>query len=334
MEVTNTKKGKKGGKFSYSKVNTYESCGWKYYLTYHEKHYIYNESINVDFGILIHHIEESIGKALKEGMKPDYGKLKDEFLDINVPKKDKFDTEGGIFGVNILKKKYPLEFFATNDRGQSYATKAQDYLEYGIYRLETYMKENPDLEVYDLEKYFSISFGDNVLSGFIDRIFHRKGTNEYIIEDIKTKDKPFKDEDLTTPLQFVIYAIGLQNVLGKDISISCAYDLPILDRKQEAGSGNFIKRGKERLEHIFAGIDANDFEPHPSPLCAWCPFSPTNENQPEEGKNLCPYYSLWTRGNRTFKVAHKWEGMDRHPTIMKEEKLKKLRETLGIDFDF
>ena len=119
-----------------------------------------------------------------------------------------------------------------------------------------------------------------------------------------------------------------------DISVSCAYDLPILDRKQEAGSGNFIKRGKERLEHIFAGIDANDFEPHPSPLCAWCPFSPTNENQPEEGKNLCPYYSLWTRGNHTFKVAHKWEGMDRHPTIMKEEKLRKLRETLGIDFDF
>lgn len=323
-------------KFSYSKVNTYDSCGWKYYLTYKEGHYVFTDNITTEFGVLVHFVEESIGKALKEGKEPDYEQLKNDFYNINIPKTSKFDTKGGIFGVNILKERYPEDFFKTNEAGQSYATKAKDYADFGIYRLENWLKAHPDYEVYDLEKFFSFTFEGEVLSGYIDRIFHNKKDNSYIIEDIKTKDKPFKDDDLVTPLQFVIYDLALHNILGDDnIKISCVYDLPFCNMKQDAGTKGFLTRGTDKLTKIFGGIHADDYHPGPSPLCAWCQFSPTNPNQPEEGKGLCPYHSLWTPGHKTFAVAHAWEGMDAHQKIMQRELNKTLlKDELGIDFDF
>lgn len=323
-------------KYSYSKINTYDSCGWKYYLTYQEGHYIFTDNIASAFGSLVHFIEQLIGEALKMGQPIDYPKLIDDFYNINIPKTSKFDTNGDIFGVNILKERYKEDFFKTNDTGQSYATKAKDYADFGIYRLENWLKEHPDYEVYDLEKFFSIEFEGEVLSGFIDRILYNKKENSYIIEDIKTKEKPFKDEDLVTPLQFVIYDLALRNIIqDNNAKISCVYDLPFCNLKQDAGTAGFTKRGYDKLQKLFWGIHQSEFAPAPSPLCAWCVFSPTNPAQPEEGKGLCPYHSLWTPGHKTFAVAHKWEGMSNHQKVMQQEINKALlNNELGIDFDF
>ena len=60
---------------------------------------------------------------------------------------------------------FPEDFFKTNELGQSYATKAQDFAEFGMYRLENWLKAHPDYEVYDLEKFFSFTFEGEVLSG-------------------------------------------------------------------------------------------------------------------------------------------------------------------------
>ena len=99
----------------------------------------------------------------------------------------------------------------------------------------------------------------------------------------------------------------------------CAYDLPFLDRKQQAGTAGFMQRGLKKLDSLFTGIEGRNYEAGPSPLCAWCSFSPTNPEQPEEGKLLCPYYSLWTRENKTHSVAHKWQGLEKHEAIMADE---------------
>ena len=323
-------------KYSYSKINTYDSCGWKYFLTYKEGHYLFTDSLAASFGSLVHWVEQNIGETIKAGEQVNYEKLKEDFLNINIPKTSKFDVNGGIFGVNILKQRYTEEYFKTNELGQSYATRAQDYLDRGIYRLENWLKANPDYEIFGLEQFFSITFNGEILSGFIDRIFHNKADDSYIIEDIKTKDKPFKDEELTTPLQFVIYNLALQNILdNENIVITCAYDLPFCNLKQDAGTKGFMKRGTEKLKKLFDGINHEEFIPAPSPLCAWCSFSPTNPNQPEGGKGLCPYYSLWTPSHKTFAVANAWEGMNKHKEILQRELNKEILNTeLGIDFDF
>lgn len=325
----------KKSKYSYSKINTYDSCGWRYYLTYKQGHYIFTKNINTEFGTLVHYIEQQIGEALKAHKPVDYDKLKKDFYELNIPKTSKYDTTGDIFGINVIKQHFPEDFFKTDELGHSYATKAEDYLNFGIYRLENWLKDNPDYEVYGLEKFFSITFEGEILSGFIDRILYNKKENTYIIEDIKTKDKPFKDDDLVTPLQFVIYDLALRSIIDDDkAEIKCAYDLPICNMKQDAGTKGFLRRGKEKLQKLFTGINEEDFTPRPTPLCAWCVFSPTNPTQPEAGKNLCPYYSLWTQTNKTHKVAHAWKGMEAHEKLLKELQENNIKTEIGIDFDF
>lgn len=314
---------KKPVKYSYSRLNVYNSCAWRYRLQYLEGHFINVDSLAADLGTTLHYIEESIARSLKNHEEINYDQLKDEFYNINIPKTSPYDTKGGVYGINILKEKYKEEFYEPDDNGVSYNTKVEDYLNFGIYRLENYIKDNPGLEVYDMEKFFSVTYNGYTLSGFIDRIFYNKNTGKYIVEDIKTKGKLFKDTELVTPLQFVVYVYALHTTLNIPYEdIECFYDLPFCQTKQKAGTPGFMQRGMKKLDEIFTGIDAGNYEPNPSPLCHWCNFCPTNPNQPEAGKNLCPYYSLWTRENKTHAVSHKWRGMENHESIMNHE-LKK-----------
>ena len=325
-------------KFSYSKLNTYESCGWKYNLIYNQGHYIFSDSLASELGTLIHWIEENIARALLAGEKPDYEKLKNDLYTLNIPKTSAFDKGTGVYGVNILKEKYKEEFYRVDDGGSSYYTKIMDYASYGIYRLEQYLLKNPALRIYDMEKFFSVEYGGNIFSGYIDRIFYNTETDSYIIEDIKTKGKPFKDTELTTPMQFVIYTYALATTLSIPYDkIGCCYDLPLCDLRQPAGTKGYMSRGIKKLDQDFEGIDKKVFVPSPTPLCAWCQFSPTNPEQKEEGKLLCPYYSLWTRENKTQEVAHEWRGIEEHEHIMELEKQKlanQVKEIESEEFDF
>lgn len=119
-------------------------------------------------------------------------------------------------------------------------------------------------------------------------------TNTYIIQDIKSWPSIEKHkEELTTPLQFVVYSLAFAQENGCDVSqIKCQYDLPLAKNLYDAGTDGFISRGTKKLDSLFDGIYSCDWEPDPKPLCAWCEFSITNPNAPEEGKRLCPYHSI------------------------------------------
>lgn len=325
-------------KASYSKINTYNGCGWRYYLTYEQNYFFFGESLSADFGALVHYFEQKIFETLKKGKPVDYESIREEFKTINIPKKDKFDTEGGIYGTNILLKKYGQEYYETDDLGDSYSSRAEKYLNIGMYRLEDYLKENPDLYPWAAEFYFSVLFEGYCFSGHIDRIFYNEKTDKYIIEDIKTKSKPFKDKELVTPLQFAIYCMGMKE--GLDIpyeKISCRYDLPFLNIKQDAEKG-FVSRGIEKLKKILNGIKEKDWTPHPSALCYYCPYCNINPDQPEGAEDLCPYYSLWTPEKASQDVASDWEGFDKHEDVMREflkEYGKKIQVKKVVDdFDF
>jgi len=325
-------------KFSYSRLNTYHNCPFHYWLKYDQRHYVYSDSLAAEMGTLIHHIEETIALNIISGFSPDYEALKKEFRSINIPKSSPTDTEGGIFGIDILKKKYADEFFEMNDKGESYFTKAQEYLNSGIYRLENYLKENPKLRLVDVEKGFEVEYNGVVFFGFIDRILQNTETGEYIIEDIKTKDHPFKDSELATPLQFVIYSMALKKAYDLDYYPStCYYDLPVCGVRQKAGTRGFVEKGLKEIGTMLNNIQSKVWDPKPTPLCHWCEFCPTNPKQTEEGKNLCCYYSMWTRENQKHDVAMPWKGIDQHDKIM----AKFLQDTSSpeavykvFDFDF
>lgn len=304
-------------KFSYSKLNTYINCPFKYWLTYVKGNFINTANINTYFGTLVHWIEQHIAMQIMAGENVDYEKFKNDFLNLNIPKTSKFDTNGDVYGVNILKERFKDDFYATDDEGNSFFKRSADYLSHGIYRLEEYMQQNPNLKLIDVEKHFEVEFEGVLLTGSIDRVLFDTDTNEYIIEDIKTKNKLFRDQDTVTPLQAVIYSYALKSILGlDDYPTQFAYDLPFCDTRQSAGTKGYIDRGIKKIKKVLDDIHSEDFYSNPTPLCHWCSFCETNPEQPEEGKKLCPYFSLWTRDDKTREVKHKWCGMDKHEEVL------------------
>jgi len=317
-------------RYSYSRLDKYTECGYRYKLVYEDKNYISEAGVAAAVGTLIHYIEESIANKIIAGEEIDYDALRKEMYEIDIPEKEpeydadgnkKKGSEGGIYGVNRLQKMFQEEFFELDNNGTSYFTKCEEYRERGIYRLENYMKAHPELSIVAVEKEFTVEYKGNIIHGYIDRILFDSSTREYIIEDIKTKGKPFPEDKLKTPLQFVVYSLAVAKLYGLyGYPTRFNYDLPFCDMRQAAGTPGVMNRGFKKMDSIFAGIKAKDFVPHPSPLCHWCEFSPTNPNQPPKGKGLCPYYSLWSPGgsHKAWECDHKWEGNEAHEAIMEQ----------------
>ncbi len=314
-------------KFSYSKLEVYNQCSYKYKLVYVDKHFINQPSIATDFGTLIHYIEETMANTIKAGKQINYRDMINilyggAFIEEKSKKNNKNSTDNEkiekieIKGITKLKEEYPTEYITPDKNGRTYADKVEDYIDSGICRLEDYLATNPDLEIYSAEEPFELDYRGYVFHGFIDRIFRNKVTGEYIIEDIKTYGAPLEEKKLITPLQFVIYTKAFSEKVKSD-NIKCAYELPLCNIKQQAGTKGFVDRGMKTINKLLDAIEHKEFEPNPTPLCHWCVFSKTYPNQPEEAKNLCPYFSHWTAENRKdFSVENPWMGEENHLAIL------------------
>ena len=86
------------------------------------------------------------------------------------------------------------------------------------------------------------------------------------------------------------------------------YDLVLLNKKQSVMSKGFEKRGLKKVDEILESIKKEKFIPNPTPLCYWCEYCRTNPDKDEKHGNLCEYFSLWTRKNKTYDVFKKWGG--------------------------
>ena len=288
-------------KYSYSKLETYEQCGFKFKLQYIDGHYVFSNSIATELGTAVHACEEAIGNALRIGLPIDYTKLKNEL----------------ILKKCQLQAKYPTDYVLPDKVSRLYEEKITGYLQAGIYRLEDYFKNYPNREVVACEQKFSFKFEGYTFSGFIDRIIRDKETGQYIVQDIKTWSEAKDEEGLKTPLQFVIYTMAVADLYNvPEEFIICQYDLPFCHLTQDAGTKGYMNRGRKKLSSLLKKIENKEFAPSPSPLCHWCNFCMTNENAPEESKYLCPYFSHWLRENKTNETENEWAGMENHQAIL------------------
>lgn len=288
-------------KFSYSKIDTYSQCGFRYKLRYIDGHFVNTGGLATELGTAIHAIEEAIANTIKAGQAVDYIALKNQLL----------------LKLAYFEYKFPEAFSERDKSGRTTKDKLFEYLSTGIYRLEKFLMANGHLEVIATEKKFSFEWNGVVFSGFIDRILYDHFNKKYIVQDIKTYAVPVESKSLATPLQFVVYVLAMKELFNVEADdVTCSYDLPFCDLVQPAGTPGFMTRGTKKLESLLSSIHEQDFKPNPSPLCHWCEFCATNPNQAPEAKNLCPYYSLWTKENKTFATAASWEGLDKHETIL------------------
>ena len=283
--------------FSYSKISTYLQCPFKFKLIYRDKLYLFSNNIATAFGSLLHKTEETIGNLILNNKEINYRELIKEF-------KNKLKE---------IEIEYPEDFYKKDKNGLTYFDKGTSYINYGIYRLENYLKENKNIKILGLEVEFKMKLNDYQISGSIDRLLFDNKNNIYIIQDIKTYDKEVSKKDLNSPLQFLIYSLAINDLYG-DVNIKCQYDLPLLNKLQNCIMD--FDSGYKVLCSALNSIDSNQFTPNPSPLCHWCPFCKTSDNQPEIAKNKCFYYSLWTRDNKTKDVANEWKGMEEYEKLL------------------
>jgi hypothetical protein len=286
-------------RYSYSKISTYKQCKFKFKLKYLDKNFLYSANIATDFGSLVHETEEAIAIALQAGQPIDYIALKNKF----------------IIESHKLALKYPTEFYTRDKSNRTYQEKVYLYLDSAIYRLENFLKQNPNLRIIGIEQKFEFNY-DNVHSfnGSIDRAFLNLDTDEIIIQDIKTWSVEAKDSELKAPLQFAVYMMAAEKLWNiPTTKIKCEYDLPLCDITQTATSADIVGEGKETLDKLFSGIHKNDFKPTITALCHWCEYNPlTNptiiETKPEA---VCPYFSTWQKsGDNIRDTLIKWQNLE------------------------
>lgn len=311
---------KKKEKMSFSKLSTYDNCPFHYYLKYICGKYIFSDSVATLYGSLVHYILEQEANCIKNGMSIDYEKLKRIFTTTDKSNVGSKDDEQ-IIAVDEIRKRFPTEWTDSNTKsGLSYADKARNFLEEGIYRFPKYMDMHPELEIIGAEVPFEFDYHNKyIFNGFIDLVMRYKDEpNHFVIWDIKTKDHEFSKQETTTPLQFVFYCKALRQRYGEDIAIDCFYSLPVINVLQPAGSKGFEARGTKKIDGLLDAIESCNWQPKAVPLCYWCEFCSNNPNITQEGKNLCCYYSLWTPNDKTFKTKMEWKGMDKHFIQMKK----------------
>lgn len=287
--------------FSYSKISTYIQCPFKYKLKYIDKKYAFTKSLALEIGTLVHYINENIANLLINNQPIDYEFWKKQIFEIDKPNTAKGFKSNAVKGINILEEEYTKNFItAGTNSGMTYNDKVDSYIS-RLQKLETMHKES-DWQILGTEIPFDfIHLGKYRFTGSIDRVDINKKTGNIRVIDYKTNDKPFDKKDLTTPMQFVIYAIACVQ-LYKKLPVEFIYDLVFLDEEQRGGTIGFIDRGIKKLNETLQEISSGKFVPKPSPLCHWCEYSKTNPNADASTNELCPYYLLWTRENPIFKV--------------------------------
>jgi len=167
-------------KISYSRVNSYLFCPYKYKLVYLDNVHI-PASVDITFGRTIHKTLEQFHSVEK----PDYDMLF-ECYD-NVWRNDGFIDPQQIF----------------------------EYYKRGKQMLENYYKsfKESNTEILYVEKTFDANIGKYKFVGIIDRI-DRYPDGTYEVIDYKTHAKIWEQERVDKDLQLSFYAYACKNVFG------------------------------------------------------------------------------------------------------------------------
>lgn len=300
-------------KFSYSKLNTFDQCPYKYKLVYLDGYRSEESTIALDLGSTAHKGKELWGEYLRDNQEPDLEYIMKilkngiEYWKIVIVNGIEIENvlEENILGIDEIKSKHFDSYFEKcNKSGMTYDEK------FDIYLKNLKNKELPDeWKVLDVEKDFSFIYQDKYkLTGFIDRIdINQNG--ELRVVDYKTSKDIYKPDKLATPLQMFIYTLACEYLYGKQ-PVEHVYDFIFLDQVQNACTKGYYNRGLKKLDKLLNAVELcvnkEEFIPKPAPLCYWCSFCKNTPLSDPKLNHLCDYYSLWTPNDKRFDVNKKW----------------------------
>ena len=199
---------------SYSRIDLFKQCAYRYKLKYIEKNYTDTTSLALELGTLAHKIFElKYTPNQTMTLEEIWQRFLDGFKDENIR------------GWNELVDEYGFDVYDVDEKT---GTSVEDRVEVMKYKFFNEPIDD-EWEVVGLEQEFLITFNNKAkIKGFIDRVDRNKITGEIRVIDLKTNKKPYSQKDLTTPLQMYIYSLACYELYGQ-YPTECIYDLLFAD---------------------------------------------------------------------------------------------------------
>lgn len=283
--------------FSYSKLDVYKKCPYRYKEQYIDGNREDISSLAMDLGTLCHYVLEQKGRQKVSGKNIDYNLLEKILQDGIIPESANpsgSKPQDKILGLTELRAKYYDDYIIPDKFGVYYDDKIITFKKV----LHEEMEESLWTAI-DFEKSFEIVYDNKFrLHGFIDRI-DQKAEGGLRVIDYKTSKAPFPDKDLPTSMQFGIYALACYAIYGK-VPEEFQYRFILIDKAQNALTKGWEKRLDKLLSGLFSKIENDKFtkiyKTCPSPLCYWCDYSMSNPNKGKYNGH-CFDFSDWKPGD-------------------------------------
>lgn len=303
----------KNMRISYSAIETYLQCPKKFKYQYLDKIKA-PKSREAIFGTLIHSALRYMFS--KDPLFPTLDEVIDYFRE-NWPKKEVFESES---------KNDPLKRPWSKEEQKA-------YFEEGVRMLKRFYEKNApwNFTVVDLESRFEVLINDektnqtHILAGIIDRI-DKHNDDTYEIIDYKTTKRMPSQESVDQNLQLSLYSLGLRkrwpHLRQEDIKLSL-YFLKHGEKLTTNSNDQTAQKAKEYILNTIGEIQEKissnqEFEPHPGPLCDWCPYRP-----------ICPAWRHLYSKEKKEKISDQEVSkyIDEYFKLDKEE--KEIRERMG-----
>ncbi len=226
-----------GMDISYSRINAYRQCPYKYKLIYLDDW----KSPPNPFTSL----GQSIHRALEE-----FHALK-------------------LYSLEQLLDCYNRSW---KNEGFSSAVETQEFFDKGTKMLTNYFKEQEDskTEILFIEKNFRFKLGRNYIIGIIDRVDkHPDGTYEVI--DYKTHQQIWGKEKADSDLQLTIYSLACEKALSFKADTLSYYFLSHNKKVSTSRSKEQLEEAEKLIESVSRDIYKEKFEPDTS-YCPKCDF--------------------------------------------------------------
>jgi len=243
--IENMKVNKK--RLSYSKIDCYKQCPFKYKKIHIDKDIPFKESLPVRYGNFLHGVLEDLGKAIKEND----NKFPENINDIVAKSWKKYKAAQKIFDGALVKEAVDI-----------------------IHNVGKKLKSSNEV-ILEVEKTFKMDLDENYfIQGKIDQVL--KVGDRYLIRDYKTNaDTKYL---LADPLQLKIYAMAYSRLNNIPVDkIDCSYLMLRMDCQEPKSS--FTKEEiaeteiylKIVIREMEASKASGEYKCITSGLCPWCP---------------------------------------------------------------
>lgn len=277
---------------SYSQIEMFEQCAYKWYLTYLQGNRKQITAEALALGSSVHETLEDYFNMEKAGMKVELAEMID-LLDMNIDKHNIpfASKENKNTAINQHHTMIQKIFDGTSRLSEvikdcEVVACEQDF------QLEVKL---PFTVIYNNERYTSV-----YIIGSVDFIVKDKN-GDYIVIDYKSGKKVFENKKLKNNLQLPIYSLVVKNLFGK-LPIRTVYYFTRLDEIQDVEplaeneedcnvvyykNGNIkskqrcVKEIYNILINFFSQMyvpEAGKYKAKPTALCSWCQYGMYDEN--------------------------------------------------------